>query len=487
MKRVQRTCLSLLAAGAALAGGAPRAGAATTLLRDARQFVRQCGKLSGARADQVARQIVRGPADLRVQRAAARREGIPLTPRELQAPLPPPDRNAAPVYAELERLLQAKPLDPATNEIRRSLGVHVAHPAEDVARLQKLLAERQDVMALVHAAAGKPDCVLQRDWSPGAMTPLPKFAAIGEAARLLKAESFFLAREGRYREAVENQALGFRVAAHGAAEPALINYLFGMACEAITLSGMENILCLAGPDAAVAEAVREAVTAHRLRIRVSHVFKGEVVLALITYDAGRKSLAAAPVTRGLFPAPSTGGPVPGKQEKLSPRQREIRSRMNDATEAAYLAEMRGLLARCEQPYPALKPFLQSLQARGEHPSWNPIQELATMLPSVYGQAFARATELRAREAALLAGASLLAYRAQHEQFPDQWSPALPAVPRDPFTEKALQYRREGDGCVVYSVGAEGRFDGGRPGSRRDNRQAYFRYPPTPYPPDQPAR
>ena len=34
------------------------------------------------------------------------------------------------------------------------------------------------------------------------------------------------------------------------------------------------------------------------------------------------------------------------------------------------------------------------------------------------------------------------------------------APVDPFTGKPLEYRREGDGFLIYSAGPDGRDDGG---------------------------
>src|SRR5262245_9754463 len=143
MKRTRHIplLLLLLVAGTAIGLELPRTEAASTLPRDTQAFVRQFGKLYGAQLDQLVRQIENGPKDLAAQRAAARREGIPLKPSELQAPLPAADRNAAPLYLQLTRLLQEKPLDAETDPIRGNMGVHVAHPPEALARVQKLLAE----------------------------------------------------------------------------------------------------------------------------------------------------------------------------------------------------------------------------------------------------------------------------------------------------------------------------------------------------------
>src|SRR5437870_4180603 len=94
--------------------------------RGTRVFIPGIGELTMGEAQKYAREIENGPRALSLQRAAARREGIPLTPVELQSPLPPPDQNAATIYIRLARLLKEKPLDPLTDQVRGSIGVRVA-------------------------------------------------------------------------------------------------------------------------------------------------------------------------------------------------------------------------------------------------------------------------------------------------------------------------------------------------------------------------
>jgi hypothetical protein len=186
--------------------------------------------------------IETGPRDLARQRAAARREGIPLTPREFQRPSPPPELDAAPIYAQLTRLLKEKPLDSKLEEAASRLGSRYSYGPEDVAAARKLLSDRQDVVALVHHATDRPYCDFRRDWSLGSSLTFPEYAPARSAARLLRTESYLLVLDGRYREAVANQARGFRVAADVAPDGMLIAYLVGIACDAITLAGMEDLL-----------------------------------------------------------------------------------------------------------------------------------------------------------------------------------------------------------------------------------------------------
>jgi hypothetical protein len=126
---------------------------------------------------------------------------------------------------------------------------------------------------------------------------------------------------------------------------------------------------------------------------------------------------------------------------------------------------------------------QANAAAKRRPGWanDPIHTLVGMMTldaAVTGQ---RDDERRAHEAVLIAGAAVLAARARTGSFPAR----LPLRIADPFTDgKPLLYRREGaTGCVVYSVGAAGHFDGGKPGEHHwKTYDIAFRYPgPTPVP------
>ena len=66
--------------------------------------------------------------------------------------------------------------------------------------------------------------------------------------------------------------------------------------------------------------------------------------------------------------------------------------------------------------------------------------------------------------------ALKAYEAEHGTYPDSLASLELAgwkLPQDPFTGKALYYRREGQGFVIYSLGADMKDQGGQPRSEYD--------------------
>lgn len=254
--------------------------------------------------------VAAGPATLAREEAAARALGIPLTPAAKQAPLPPPSQNAAPLYTALTALLHAKPL--GLPKYAEGMGATHSYTPAQIAAVRRILAARPDVLRLVHQAAIRPQCVFVRDWSHPLAATFPEFRTQREAARLLQTESYLMARDGKYSEAIATQALGFRVAEHAASDHDLLACLVGYACEAITLSGMQSILAEAGPNAAVDTAVQNAVRTKQSHLSLRDAMAGETGFGVAIFGpmhAAEGQGIDAVLAAALFPP---GPPKPSR-------------------------------------------------------------------------------------------------------------------------------------------------------------------------------
>ena len=425
--------------------------------------------------------IALGPANLAREEAAARQEGIPLSAGQLQRPLPPPSQNAAPLYVKLTKLLHDKPLH--LPKYAEGMYAFHAYTPQQVAAVRKALASRQDVMTLVHRAADRPQCVFVRDWGKGLDLTFPEYQPMREAARLVETESYLLARDGRYAEAVSNQARGFHIAKHAASDPVLISYLVGNACESITLAGMQSILALAGPNAAVSGQVQRATRSDfaPLPLRVPIV---------------NEAAAMEPVFRQLHQGQHQGihwldeslqGLISGKgiasdpqhsRESVSPVEEKLVSYTIDVQRANYLSDVRRMVAAADVPSKERR-VVYATPVDASAPSARDGARTMSFILLPDGQKLDEDdVRLKAREAVTLAAAALLAERARTAAY----SGGLPQGFLDPFTSKPLLYRREGGGFAVYSVGPTGHFDGGRPGQKVPGQESLFRYPAVPVPP-----
>jgi hypothetical protein len=465
---------------AVLAGQSARTAVPAFDRNDVLGSIRRLQRSRAPEARAIVWQIENGPRDLALQRAAARGEGIPLTPAQLKAAAPPPAAlNAAPVYEELAQMLKAKPVDLSTLQIVGRLGADRSTTPDELAAVRKMLEKRQDAIDLVHQATERPRCVFRSDWSHGPPLLFREFTTL-RAARLLQAESFLQAQEGRWNEAITTQARGFRVAEHAATDSFLIGYLIGTAIDRITLVGMANILDRAGPNAEVAERVRSTIAASRPQLDFRRTLESEGVFSLVNLEelrhGGPQKMAGWLSMNVDLEFNHKARRASAKPHALTSQERRMWDRLIDSAEASYIQRLRRIIASGGATYAARAALLKQMDRHDKAQPNNPLCRIYWDEYSVIAGTNTQRERQCAREDAVMAGAALLAYRAHHAAFPDRLEEAMSVPPLDPFSGQFLKYRREGDGFAVFSVGAEGAFGGGEPGTRIDTRQVYFRYP-----------
>lgn len=97
----------------------------------------------------------------------------------------------------------------------------------------------------------------------------------------------------------------------------------------------------------------------------------------------------------------------------------------------------------------------------------PKDPLCQILMPVFSKASLKEHATFAESGLLLVALALRAYQADHGHYPDalaELSPAyLKQLPQDPFAPAGtFQYRRAGNTYLLYSIGADGKDDGGKP-------------------------
>lgn len=463
-----------LAAFCLLSGSLAYAAPVPSLDKDPAGFLRYYARYVRAapspEARAVRREIAAGPAALARERALAQKEGIAVFPSQLNRPLPPPDQNAAPLYVRLDNLRRAKPLyvKGGMPLYAQSLSAQHVFTPEQITRVRQAVDARQDVFALLHQAADQPQCVFPHDWTKDAFYFPPHFAGLRESARELRLESVLLAKEGRYPEAITNQTRGYRLAEHAGSDPILISYLVAVAMDAITTSGMQDILTLAGPNAAVDAQVAQAVTDKAARPSLRRALSGETALGNASFSLLRRG---GPAALGSL---LSDAPTAPHLAAFTPSERRFYANLLDASEADYLHEMRAVIPLTDTPDAAAAFARASREA--QTPTGDLAQDVARRLSPFQSDPL---NDLPVRSAVsraiTRAAAAVLAERAKIGSYPN----ALPGAFLDPYTGKPLGYRREGmDGFVVYSVGPGGKYDGGQPGDHAASAAARnrFRYP-----------
>ena len=191
--------------------------------------------------------------------------------------MPPTGHNAAPVYEQLTHLLKAKPLS-RDGEVIDKVKHDVPSTGSNMQEVRSALLRRQDVVALVHEAAQKPECNFNRDYGKGYNLLFPEYAPMRSGVRILSNESALLLYDGKPMDAIRNETLGFQVAQHTKNDSFVIGKLVGIALNAITLHFMERVLYTVGDQPGIAESVEKAIAGNWKTVSMVDGMCGEVVI-----------------------------------------------------------------------------------------------------------------------------------------------------------------------------------------------------------------
>ncbi|MCA1595044.1 MAG: hypothetical protein LC772_01245 [Chloroflexi bacterium] len=397
-----------------------------------------------------------GPASLKAVLGEEHRRGLPVLPAQLQAPLPPPQTNAAPLYARLAIVLQKHPIQAEIDQLRPPNDDWTSGPP--LPAVQGFLDRHQDLLALAQRAADRPVCGFKRNWTAGPWARFPELEAIHTAAWLIFLQSLALAREGRLQDAVRSQSEGFRIAAHASSDPVLLADYVGLACEALTLRGMAVILHDAGPNLPVVRLVLATLHHRPPDPDLARALAGEAVS--VTTGIEISVLGRAPV--GFFDrSPAADEQVGAFGRAMAPpKKRRVERRMwviglVQAAEARQLRDTLQLIDAAGRPYPErLRRFEAAAAAirkrsRGRSALYqftHPGADLIDMAALTLAGSAATEAKVVARGRVVEAAAVVMEYRAIHGDFPARLEDT--AAPLDPYTGGPLDYHRTASGFTV---------------------------------------
>ena len=397
-----------------------------------------------------------------------RKQGYPVTLAELDKwyPQPPPGENAADVYLAafaksntwntnvLMEKRDSLPIIGNAKLPRRSLPL----PDETKGLAERYLADNAESIQLLREAASFRKCQYPLGLTNGFEVSLPHLNSVRQGARLLTLETVLQAEKGGSR-APSDSILDSACLAHSLdREPLLISQLVRMACQRIALTGLERVIN------------RVSVTDNDLSRHIAWVSEAEASDGVIRGLTGElclgNSLYAASGTQ--FSALVEGGYLwwSFKWKRgfiLAPSMALYRvTGLLDVDYLNFLNVLSDYINAWRQPLPS--------RLGGEELFTNRIRDLPrwqllsrTLLPSLSRALIRDATHracLRAADAAL----SVERYRLADGALPNSLDALVPkfldAVPTDPFDGQPLRYKKLAKGYVVYSVGEDGKDDGG---------------------------
>ena len=390
---------------------------------------------------------------------AIRRKGYPVTLAELDAAYqrPADAENAAFLYTNAF----AKPLFGSNvaetytaSSWLPSRGKQV--DPEDRNEFEALLATNRPAMDLLYSAVDLPSCRFPVDLKQGAFTMLPHLAKVKSAAGILSTHALIKAEEGERDEAVRAFRAAWKVAGSLSEEPLFISQLVHYSSDAVVCLRLERMLNTTTlSDKELAELQQSVTQAEKPR---------SLALGLIGERATSLAVFTDPKFQSSIFSGQWGNPTQNQRLSSQFAIGLLKASGAFSKDKAFLLDtLSNSIWAAELPYPERWSQTQAL------PSAIPSSRFCIfsriLLPAL-SKAVTRDAEHSARIHVAQTALAVERFRLAHtNDLPgtlDDLAPTfLTAVPSDPFDGSSLRYKKLSKGYVVYSIGADGKDDGGK--------------------------
>ncbi len=388
------------------------------------------------------------PAEL----AAARQEGLPLTPADLRPNPPVPDsQNAAPIYVQIDQKFRSLPKAEESEDKNVMEFITKPKSPNDLDAAKRILARRAPDLVLVERASRLAHSDFKRHMEQGPNLTLPEYASCRQLARLLSARALLASREGRPIAALNDIATGARMGRHLDEEPILISMLVAVAVRAIMDKTFLEIVIAHGNEPGVLDAAARTAREFRPTPDIERAFRGEVIMCQVCVDMLRNGSDLGELEQ-LFGRKPLSGAGPPRRQACDAWQ----ARMMSYWRRNFVA-MRRHRGDTIATYRALKQIGDEEEANDKKPTY----ELSALLMPVFSQAELKVAiceeQARLRDTLI----DVVSYRKRTGSYPMSLANLGRAVAPDIFTGKPPIYRKAAKGFILYSVGQDFKDDGGK--------------------------
>jgi hypothetical protein len=334
----------------------------------------------------------------------------------------------------------------------------------DAIRAKLDSAEIREILGILHRALGRPKCSFGLDYSKGAVLSMPHLMMMQSAARLLALEAWSRAAQRDGAGALDSVRDGFRIGGTCLGDGLLISYLVAMACDGLTLNWAGATLAKVDP-ASISLAGMDALSGD-LSVR-----RAELRPAFLhTVDAERIAMGSwgfeGLLSGGLDPslvlavANNAGGSGLGMLKAMAARCYVWLGRpILKEDYRIYLELMMEFRRLAAQPCDAAgaeaaRRFIEGVPRYAV---------LTRQTAPAFQMCLPKAGEYEALLDVACAGLAVERHRAKTGAYPGRLADATggSAPAMDPFSNRELAYKPAEKGCLVYSVGSDGRDNGGR--------------------------
>jgi hypothetical protein len=396
--------------------------------------------------------------------AELRGRGVPLTPAEIARVLPDPDPDHD------AKILLAKALELAKPNTDSAADLPLLGDGQLPKRGESIPDPVMNAMRL-HLAEGAvmnavPECLdgvrFSMKWNSGSTNPPlhPKFIEIRNLIQTLMLQAIYEAENSNSTRACEALRKGFAVAWTMNDDDLYLTMMRTGSAGAMCIA-TEQVLNRIQLTATELTELEHQIVPERIG-DFRNAFMGERVVRLKWFDEERKQYG---------------------QRDLKARFKEIAQVLSRRSQPKYRDEDRLLfLKSMEARERALSlPVVSCLHTNSsiENEYWQKVKSVAGGENGglLCSSALKTAFETRARLTALISVLATERYRLSHSGalpsgLADLVLDSLPALPMDPFDDQPLRYEKRDAGYVIYSIGADGRDDGGKEPAHPPESQGY---------------
>jgi hypothetical protein len=374
----------------------------------------------------------RASARLNAKLAEVEARGVPLSLVELSRTPPPPDQNAATYLDRAAAQLKAIESIVSTAGDRLSYADQYRFQLQRMptpallAALQTAFAQNPEAIPLLFKAAAAPDYDPQLNYDQPQHAFLEEYLNnsqdVRRPIRVLNYYVTMCLNDGKQVEALDACIAMFQLIRHFDRRPLLTGYLVNLAVRGVAVHAANSVL-RAGPLPAEGRSRLEAELAHPVP-RLQSVIESERAY-------GMGEFRELPIAGSAY----------------------LRTPMGKRDMADYLELLDGIEKRAQTPYSEVHAWIDSLQL-------GPLAQL--MVPAM--QASYEAETRLTAQLRCLQILNVLTQRVSDnpDSSPNLTDLGLPAEAiTDPYAGKQLILRHEPNGWLIYSVGQNGKDDGGR--------------------------
>jgi hypothetical protein len=382
-----------------------------------------------------------------------RKQGYPVTLAELDKwyPQPPPGENAADTYLKAFALFSSKQASdtnlPIVGDTRLPRRGWVMD--EDMKReIADYLGKNSQALALLHTASGFSRCRYPIDLTNGSATLLPHLTSIHKGVRLLLLEAIFRAQNGEADQAVRSVLCSLALANSLTAEPLEISQLTRLTGYREAATYLSVVLSRVTPSENSLKELENAFS----NLRASE--------GLLYGNAGERCLGidfCKRPTESIIAMLGHATPPPYLKQKV------LFFRVTGCLDIfllRYLKDEERYREVCSMPLPeGVK------QTKNADPAASLTQLLLICFLRLGEGSIIQVVGFdTAQVDACRTGLAIERHRLSNSNLPNKLDELVPAylatIPVDPFDGQLLRYKKLAKGYVVYSVGEDGKDDGG---------------------------